>query len=153
MCGGKFCMVEFDVVRCFADDFKIAYHRILRFLVFQKGDFARVFKVAVNALYRFEDVLAKLDEEVAELKAELSAPEPDQVKIGDELGDLLFTIVQVARWQNIDAEDALRTMLARFSRRFRYIETRAQEQGRSLPDMTLAEMDALWDEAKLNPNI
>ncbi len=102
---------------------------------------------------RFEDVLAKLDEEVAELKAELSAPEPDQVKIGDELGDLLFTIVQVARWQNIDAEDALRTMLARFSRRFRYIETRAQEQGRSLPDMTLAEMDALWDEAKLNPNI
>ena len=97
---------------------------------------------------KFADVLAKLDEEIAELKFELSSHSPDQNKITGELGDLLFTIVQVARWQNIDAEDALRTMLARFTRRFHYIEDRAREQGRALTDLTLAEMDALWDEAK-----
>ncbi len=94
------------------------------------------------------DVLAKVDEEVAELKAELAAPTPNRDAVFAELGDLLFTIVQIARWQQIDPEDALRTMLARFSDRFRYMERRAQEQGRALPGMTLAEMDALWDEAK-----
>lgn len=96
----------------------------------------------------FESVLAKLDEEIAELKAELAAPQPDREAVFAELGDLLFTIVQVARWQKLDPEDALRTMLARFSARFRYMEQRAKAQGRSLPNMTLAEMDALWDEAK-----
>ena len=96
----------------------------------------------------FADVLAKLDEEIAELKAELSTPEPDQQKISSEVGDLLFTVVQVARWQKIDAEDALRAMLSRFSNRFRHIEERSREQGRALTDLSLAEMDALWDEAK-----
>jgi len=99
----------------------------------------------------FDDVLAKLDEEIAELKAELASSTPDQEKIASELGDLLFTVVQVARWQKIDAEDALRTMLSRFTRRFRYIEDRANEQGRALTELTLAEMDALWDEAKRIP--
>jgi len=100
----------------------------------------------------FEDVLAKLDEEITELKVELASDDPDQDNIAGELGDLLFTIVQVARWQKVDAEDALRSMLSRFSKRFRYIEQRALEQGRALTDMTLAEMDALWDEAKRLPN-
>ena len=97
---------------------------------------------------QFADVLAKLDEETAELKAELAAREPDRTKIASELGDLLFTIVQVARWQKIDPEDALREMLRRFGTRFRYIERRAAEQERSLSEMTLSEMDALWLEAK-----
>jgi tetrapyrrole methylase family protein/MazG family protein len=97
---------------------------------------------------RFSHVLAKLDEEVAELKAELAHPEPDHEKVAAELGDLLFTIVQVARWQQLDPEDALRTMLARFTRRFRYIEEHARARGRALTDLSLAEMDALWDEAK-----
>jgi tetrapyrrole methylase family protein/MazG family protein len=102
---------------------------------------------------RFADVLGKLDEELGELRAELSAPTPNRDRIASELGDLLFTIVQVARWQKLDAEDALRGMLARFSRRFRYIERCASEQGRALTDMPLAEMDALWNEAKTDQGI
>ncbi len=96
----------------------------------------------------FQDVLAKLDEETAELKAEIAAETANRDAIFAELGDLLFTLVQVARWQKMDPEEALRGMLARFSARFRHIERRAAEQQRHLPEMTLAEMDALWDEAK-----
>src|SRR5262249_278992 len=77
-------------------------------------------------------VLAKLDEELAELKGELAASEPDGQRICSELGDLLFSVVQIARWQHIDPEEALRDMLARFSARFRYIEAQAREQGREL---------------------
>ena len=95
----------------------------------------------------FDDVLAKFDEEAAELKAELSQ-NSDKSKIASELGDLLFTLVQIARWQKIDPEDALRQMLQRFTSRFQHIERRATEQNRTLNEMTLAEMDALWDEAK-----
>jgi tetrapyrrole methylase family protein/MazG family protein len=94
------------------------------------------------------DVLAKVDEEVAELKTELAQATPDRAAVFAELGDLLFTLVQIARWQQMDPEDALRTMLARFSARFRYMERRAKAQDRTLQGMTLAEMDALWDEAK-----
>ncbi len=97
---------------------------------------------------QFPDVLAKLDEETAELKAELAADPMNPDKVCAELGDLLFTLVQVARWQKLDPEEALRKMLARFSARFRHIERRAAEQKRLLTDMSLTEMDALWDEAK-----
>lgn len=96
----------------------------------------------------FADVVAKLDEELSELKAELSAPTLDRDAVFSELGDLLFTIVQIARWQKLDPEDALRTMLARFSARFRFMEQRAAEMGTSLSTMKLDEMDALWNEAK-----
>jgi tetrapyrrole methylase family protein/MazG family protein len=96
----------------------------------------------------FTDVLSKLDEEVAELKAELSADPQDPARIVAEMGDLFFTLVQVARWQKVDPEEALRQMLARFSTRFRHVERRAAEQQRTLPEMTIAEMDLLWDEAK-----
>ncbi len=96
----------------------------------------------------FADVLLKLDEEVAELKAELAAEPLDHNRIVAEMGDLFFTLVQVARWQKVDPEEALRQMLGRFSARFRHIERRAGEQQRILAEMTLAEMDLLWDEAK-----
>ena len=79
------------------------------------------------------DVLAKLDEEIGEMKAELHRDTPDAAAIFAELGDVLFTLVQVARWQKIDPEDALRQMLRRFSRRFRYIEDAARAQSRA-PD-------------------
>ena len=95
----------------------------------------------------FADVLAKFDEEAIELKAEL-ANDSGKEKIASELGDLLFTLVQIARWQKIDPEDALRQMLKRFTARFQHIERRAAEQNRLLTEMTLAEMDVLWDEAK-----
>ena len=85
-----------------------------------------------------------------ELKAELAAASVDKDKVSAELGDLLFTIVQIARWQKLDPEEALGQMLKRFSSRFRYIERRAEEQQLDLQAMTLEEMDALWDEAKRN---
>ncbi len=98
----------------------------------------------------FSGVLAKLEEELQELKTELHHPEPDSTKIIAELGDLFFTLVQVARWQKLDPEDALRSMLKRFSNRFRYVEKRAEENDKTLTSMTIEQMDVYWDEAKAN---
>lgn len=95
-----------------------------------------------------EDILAKVDEELAELKAEIAAPTPDRDAIVAEMGDLFFTIVQIARRYKIDPEDALRLMLARFSKRFRYIEQQAKSSGRQVIELSPAEMDVLWEEAK-----
>ncbi len=97
---------------------------------------------------QFSDVWEKFQEEGRELRAELDRAEPNRDAILSELGDLLFTIVQIARWQKIDPEEALRVMLGRFSNRFRYIERRAKEQEKNLTEMGLEEMDSLWDEAK-----
>ena len=68
--------------------------------------------------------------------------------MADEVGDLLFVAVNVARFLGIDPETALRRSNKKFNRRFRYMETRIKQQGRELRDASLAEMDALWDEAK-----
>jgi tetrapyrrole methylase family protein/MazG family protein len=93
-----------------------------------------------------EDVLDKVEEELRELRAAIA--EDDAAHVRAEIGDLLFAIVNVARWRNVDPEEALRSMLARFTARFAYIEAGADAQGRELETLTLAEMDALWDEAK-----
>jgi len=90
--------------------------------------------------------VAKLDEEVAELKEALAGDNPEAVR--QEVGDLLFTVVNLARLRSIDPEDALRSMLARFKARFEYLESRAAEQGLPLPGTPLATLDALWEEAK-----
>jgi uncharacterized protein YabN with tetrapyrrole methylase and pyrophosphatase domain len=66
----------------------------------------------------------------------------------DEIGDLLFAVVNLARWHKIDAESALRETGARFRRRFNYIERAAEKQGRQTADLSLEEMEALWQEAK-----
>jgi tetrapyrrole methylase family protein/MazG family protein len=95
---------------------------------------------------KFEDVLSKVEEEVRELREAIAAGREEE--IFSEIGDLLFTIVNVARWQKLDPEEALRQMLTRFSTRFRHIEQAARDRSRRLEDMTLAEMDAIWDEAK-----
>jgi tetrapyrrole methylase family protein/MazG family protein len=92
------------------------------------------------------EVLDKVDEEVRELRAELSDRDP--ARLHDEVGDLLFTVVNVARWLKVDPEEALRQMVDRFSRRFREVERLAAASGRSLTEMTLGEMDALWEQAK-----
>lgn len=97
---------------------------------------------------QFSDVWDKFQEESRELRAELDRAEPNKEAILSELGDLLFTIVQIARWQKVDPEEALRQMLTRFSNRFRHIERRSKELSRVLTEMGLEEMDALWDEAK-----
>jgi len=95
---------------------------------------------------KFEDVLAKMEEEIDELRQAIAAGRSEEVFA--EIGDLLFTLVNVARWQKVNPEEALRDMLIRFTTRFRHIEQAARAQGRRLEEMTLAEMDALWDEAK-----
>jgi tetrapyrrole methylase family protein / MazG family protein len=95
---------------------------------------------------KVEDVFSKMEEEVGELREAIAGGRAEEVR--DEIGDLLFTVVNVARWQEVDPEEALRHMVTRFYTRFRYIEQAAQRQGRDIKDLTLAEMDALWEEAK-----
>ena len=90
-----------------------------------------------------EPVMAKVEEELEEVRTAESAGE--RVK---ELGDLLFAVVNLVRWYDGDAEAALRQTNGRFQSRFAYIEAKATEAGRDLNDMSLAEMDVFWDEAK-----
>jgi tetrapyrrole methylase family protein / MazG family protein len=94
-----------------------------------------------------ESVVAKLDEEVAELKEALDG-EGGTAPIAEEIGDLLFVAVNVARVLGIDPESALKAANRKFRRRFRHVEDRLRESGRRPGDSTLQEMDALWEEAK-----
>jgi tetrapyrrole methylase family protein/MazG family protein len=95
---------------------------------------------------KIDDVLAKLDEEVNEFKE--SVKKKQEPEIEDELGDILFMIVNISRFIGVNPEEALRKTISKFISRFRYIEMAAAEKGEKLSDMNLAEMDALWDEAK-----
>jgi tetrapyrrole methylase family protein/MazG family protein/ATP diphosphatase len=92
------------------------------------------------------EVVAKLDEEVDELKAEIAAG--DLEKARQEMGDVLFVVANLARTLEVDPEDALRFTNAKFARRFQYIEARLAERGLTPDQSDLEEMDALWDEAK-----
>jgi ATP diphosphatase len=93
-----------------------------------------------------EPILDKIAEEIGELGAEL--PTADKAKITDELGDVLFAVVNLARHLEIDPEVALRGTNAKFERRFKYIERMLLLNGKSPEDSSLEEMDALWNEAK-----
>jgi tetrapyrrole methylase family protein/MazG family protein/ATP diphosphatase len=93
------------------------------------------------------EIMAKLTEEVAELEAEVEAG--DAARVRAELGDVLFVCANIARALDIDPEDALRATNAKFVRRFGHIEKRLAADGREPTDATLAEMDALWVEAKM----
>jgi len=94
-------------------------------------------------------VLAKLDEELRELDEARRGG--NAARVADEIGDLLFTVVNLARILKIDAEQALRAANAKFRTRFGYIEERLRERDRPLAEATLPEMDALWNEAKRRP--
>lgn len=93
------------------------------------------------------EVVDKLDEEVAELKAELAAG--DTEKAAEELGDLLFVMANLARKLGVEPEDALRAANAKFVRRFGFIEAELAEDGRGPEQSDLAEMDGLWNAAKV----
>ena len=109
---------------------------------------------------RLEDVLSKLQEEVTELRAavgksrsEAKASSPSsesdsRMRIEKEVGDLLFTAVNVARYLRVDPESALRGTNRKFRRRFQWIERELRAAGKSPLEATLAEMDALWNRAK-----
>ena len=90
-----------------------------------------------------EGVLDKIKEEIEELKN----AETD-FELASEIGDLFFALVNLARWKHVDAESALRGTNMKFKKRFTYVEQGAKKQGRNLSDMTLEEMDTLWNEAK-----
>lgn len=94
-----------------------------------------------------QDVLAKITEESAELVAEIGV---DRDKTEEEFGDLMFVMANLARHLKVDPETALRRANAKFERRFRSIEDALKAQNRSPQEATLAEMDALWDHAKLS---
>jgi MazG family protein len=94
------------------------------------------------------DVLDKLEEEIAELRAELKAGNGVE-RIRDEFGDVLFVLVNLARHLAIDPEEALRSTNAKFERRFRAIEAALSEDGRTPEQASLDEMEALWLRAKL----
>lgn len=93
-----------------------------------------------------EDVVEKLDEELKEFREALERK--DQKEIEDELGDVFFVLVNISRFVGVNPEDALRKTISKFISRFRYIEMKSAEAGKSLSGMSLEEMDALWDEAK-----
>lgn len=95
---------------------------------------------------KVEDVLTKLEEELGEFRAALKSRKQDEIE--DELGDIFFVLVNISRFVGVNPEDALRKTISKFISRFRYIEMAAAEQGKNLSDMTLSEMDAIWDEAK-----
>ena len=93
-----------------------------------------------------EQVWEKVQEELEELQVEVKAA--DQDKMEAEFGDVLFSMINYARFLNINPEDALERTNKKFITRFQYLESKAGELGKPLMDMTLAEMDVFWEEAK-----
>ena len=88
----------------------------------------------------------KLEEEIEEFKETLD--EGDKERSADEFGDILFSMVNVARYFDLVAEDSLRKTNTKFENRFRYVEEKLKEQGKALKESTLEEMDALWEQSK-----
>ncbi len=97
----------------------------------------------------WEQAWEKLDEELQEFKQALGADNPDD--LAEEFGDLLFSLVNVSRYFDLNPEDSLRKTNAKFEHRFRYIEQKLKEQDKKLKDATLDEMDVFWNEAKIKP--
>lgn len=99
-----------------------------------------------------EDVWQKVDEEIGEFRTELAAMDSGESgareRAEGELGDVLFSVVNAARLWDLNPDTALERTCNKFRDRFTYLELRSKEMGRDLKDMTLAEMDAIWNEAK-----
>lgn len=93
-----------------------------------------------------EDVWKKVEEEIGELKEAIRQESQEQVE--EEFGDVLFSLVNYARFLRVDAEGVLEKTNQKFIRRFRQMEAIAETQGKKLQDLTLAEMDAIWNEVK-----
>jgi len=95
---------------------------------------------------RIDEALPKLDEEIAEFKESLN--KEDSASVEEELGDIFFMLVNISRFLGVNPEDALRKTISKFIHRFRYIEEHAANAGITLHEMTLDEMEQLWQEAK-----
>ena len=99
-----------------------------------------------------EDVWDKVEEEIGEFRDELLAMDADsetsKEKAQKELGDLFFAMINASRLYHLNPDTALEETCRKFRERFTYVELTARAQGRNLKDMTLAEMDEIWDESK-----
>jgi ATP diphosphatase len=93
------------------------------------------------------DVFVKIDEELSEIKSEIDSKGPPE-RVQDEIGDLLFAVVNLARHLDVDPEASLRHANAKFERRFRQVETRLTSSGRSAAEVGLDELEALWQQIK-----
>lgn len=96
-----------------------------------------------------QDVFFKLEEEIGELQDEIQREEQDQSAITEEIGDLLFVAVNLARKLGVEPESALKAANRKFRRRFYHIENSLAAQSKTFAESNLAEMDSYWDEAKL----
>lgn len=111
----------------------------------------RIQEKAANAGFDWEkpsDVWAKVKEEITEVQAEIDAKEQDKDALEEEFGDLMFSIINAARLYKVNPENALERCNRKFIKRFSHIEARAKEQGLKPSDMTLDQLEALWQEAK-----
>ena len=97
-------------------------------------------------------VFDKVREELEEVQAEINHTSIEQNKVEEEIGDLLFATVNLARHLKCDPEDALRKANLKFERRFRAVEQAVQQQGKQVNDVPLIELDLLWDEVKKQEN-
>ncbi|MGJ8549114.1 nucleoside triphosphate pyrophosphohydrolase [Winogradskyella wichelsiae] len=94
-----------------------------------------------------QQVFAKVEEELEELRVEIE--KGDQDAIESEFGDVMFSMINYARFLNVSPENALERTNKKFIKRFQYLESKAKSMDKSLKDMTLSEMDVFWEEAKL----
>lgn len=97
-----------------------------------------------------QQVFEKVQEELAELQVEVDAANQDNIEA--EFGDVLFSMINYARFLNVNPEDALERTNKKFIKRFQYLEEESKKIGKSLEDMTLAEMDVFWNQAKKKTN-
>ena len=93
-------------------------------------------------------VWEKVQEELGELRAEIETDKADKEKIEQEFGDVLFSLINYARFIDVDPESALEKTNKKFIKRFQYLEDETRKQGKALEDMTLEEMDVYWNKAK-----
>ena len=89
----------------------------------------------------------KLKEELSELQTEVEA-KAEKSRIEDEFGDVLFSMINYSRFIDVNPEDALERTNKKFMKRFQYLEKTAEEQGKQMSDMSLEEMEAIWQKAK-----
>lgn len=109
----------------------------------------RIQEKAANVGFDWEEkeqVWDKVKEEASEVEAEIKAGNKE--KLEQEFGDLMFAVVNAARLYGVNPENALEKTNRKFIRRFNYLEAKAKEKGKNLKEMSLAEMDEIWDEAK-----
>jgi len=111
----------------------------------------KIQKRAVRVGFEWPDVdgvLDKIREELAEVEEEIHHVKPSQERIKDEIGDLLFTVVNLARWADVDPDSALRSCNVKFERRFRMMEAGVRDEGKEMSEASLEEMERHWQAAK-----